>query len=456
MKKKFKSSARFTLVICILLLIANAIFDLLFILISWSKVKEQLSNHALSIANIAAEMVDGDKVKMITSETTKDAAVYKETYDILNDFATYGNFKYIYIARLNGQDENGRNQFTFIIDQDPDNPGKYGEKVEYTDALDSASKGKASVDMKPYTDKWGTFYSAFSPIYDSTETMVGIIGIDIPAKTYERDIYRQGFFILAVGVFSLAIGSVIALLFTREMRKRYRVLNDELTLLSKEIDSLSLEISEKQNEVFIGEKEEEHFESSDDVTDLPNKMIAMQKEIRRYIDYVHAQAYVDLMTGVSSKTAYLELVKEIEQKIKEEKADFKVIVFDINGLKVANDNYGHEYGDLLVINTAKVIKGLFDKKQIFRIGGDEFIVIIEDETDKTVEENEHDIRVAINNYNANVKENEIKISCSYGGAHYNPRIDNSFKEVFKRADEEMYRSKGLYYQKYGDRRKNTK
>ena len=119
-----------------------------------------------------------------------------------------------------------------------------------------------------------------------------------------------------------------------------------------------------------------------------------------------------------------------------------------------NDNFGHEYGDMLINNTAKVIKSLYDNKQIFRIGGDEFIVIIENETDKTLEENEFDINKAIEDFNHDLKEGDVEVSCSFGGANYNPRIDTSFKQVFKRADEEMYRFKGLYYQKYGDRRKH--
>ena len=201
--------------------------------------------------------------------------------------------------------------------------------------------------------------------------------------------------------------------------------------------------------------EKENEEQEDSIEDISEKMHMMQTELRRYIDYVHAQAYIDSMTGVSSKTAYLERVAEIEKKIQEETAEFKVIVFDVNGLKAMNDNFGHEYGDMLIINTAKVIKSLYDKKNIFRIGGDEFIVIIEDEDDKTLEENEFDINRAIEDFNRNLKEGDVKVSCSFGGAHYNPRIDASFKNVFKRADEEMYRYKALYYKQFGDRRKNN-
>ena len=92
-------------------------------------------------------------------------------------------------------------------------------------------------------------------------------------------------------------------------------------------------------------------------------------------------------------------------------------------------------------------------QQVFRIGGDEFIVIILDETDKTLEENEFDINQAIEEFNDHLKEGDVKVSVSFGGANYNPRIDDNFKHVFKRADEEMYSYKARYYQRMGDRRK---
>ena len=455
-KSKFLSSTKYTIIICILLLVANIVFGLVFVMRSRSSVKEMVSNRMLGIANTAASLVDKDALLAIDSNTTNEDECYKKVYDVLDYFKKNIQFKYIYIVKATGDGD-----FIFVIDQDPIDPGKYGEAVVYTDALYNASRGTPSVDLDAYEDRWGRFYSAFSPIFDGSgiktkDHIIGIVGVDFESSQYENDISRQSTGIILVSLFSLFIGGMIALLFSREMLKRFKILNNELVELSKDIDALNQEISEKQSEIKIDESSNDDFAdtATGSVEDLTRKMNYMQYELRRYIEYAHTQAYVDSMTGVASKTAYLELVKDIEMKIQEGTADFKVIVFDVNGLKVMNDNYGHEYGDMLIINTAKVILSLYDKKRIFRIGGDEFIVIIEDETDKTLEENEFDINKAIEDFNLNLKEEDVKVSCSFGGAHYNPRIDQNYKQVFKRADEEMYRYKGLYYKQFGDRRKN--
>ena len=457
-KKHVSTSTRITMLICILLLAVNILCSLIFIFRSRSTVKSLVSNRMLEVSNAVAELVDGDVLKTIDENTTKEDENYKTIYKTLDVINSNIHFKYIYIVKNDGKYEDGRNKFVFIIDHDPIDPGLYGDEVVHTDALESAFNGIPAVDLDAYTDRWGSFYTAFSPVYDSNHEMVGIVGIDFESKEYENDVARQSDGIIIVSFVSLVIGSSIALLFSRQMLKRFRLLNRELSSLSTEVDTLNTEIVQKQSEINLYGKEETEEDVDEQqnasVVDLSQKMEKMTQELHRYIEYVHAQAYIDSMTGVSSKTAYLELVKEIEEKIKAGTADFKVIVFDINGLKVMNDNFGHEYGDMLINNTAKVIRTLYDNKQIFRIGGDEFIVIIENETDKTLEENEFDINKAIEDFNHNLKEGDVKVSCSFGGANYNPRIDENFKQVFKRADEEMYRFKGLYYQKYGDRRKH--
>lgn len=459
-KAKRLNTPRYTIIICIILLVLSIGFSTVFIVRSRNTVKQLVSERMLEIASSAAAIIDGDLIKTIDKDTPKNDPNYQELYGILDKFKANVKFKYIYIVKYDHKDETGQNVYTFVIDQDPEDPALFGENVVYTEALNKASNGEPAVDMDAYTDRWGSFYSAFSPIKDSNGDIVGVVGIDFESLQYEDEVSRQSSGIILVSVFSLFVGGIIALLFSSQVLKRFNALNKELTALSRDIDSLNEEISVKQSEVYLEEdnneekNENDEKDGKDSVEDLVTKMSVMQQELRRYIDYVHAQAYIDSMTGVSSKTAYLELVKDIENRIVEKTADFKVIVFDVNGLKAMNDNYGHEFGDMLIINTSKVILSLYDRKQVFRIGGDEFIVIILDETDKTLEENEFDINQAIDEFNAHLKDGDVKVSCSFGGAHYNPRIDDSFKNVFKRADEEMYHYKALFYQKNGDRRKH--
>jgi diguanylate cyclase (GGDEF)-like protein len=61
-------------------------------------------------------------------------------------------------------------------------------------------------------------------------------------------------------------------------------------------------------------------------------------------------------------------------------------VFDINNLKVVNDKFGHEYGNKLIVSSANAIVAIFGEENTYRIGGDEFAVIIENEDDQIVKQ----------------------------------------------------------------------
>ena len=175
-----------------------------------------------------------------------------------------------------------------------------------------------------------------------------------------------------------------------------------------------------------------------------------------YISYVHEQAYTDSMTGVGNKTAYLDMVKNLNKKIESGNASFATVVFDVNGLKTVNDNLGHEYGDMIICDTALIIKRIFDSAHIFRIGGDEFIAIMEGRyTDKYMLELFKQLDKELASFNANEKNYEMTLSFSRGASVYRSGEDADYQTVFKRADEAMYANKGQYYRQFGDRRRRS-
>ena len=104
------------------------------------------------------------------------------------------------------------------------------------------------------------------------------------------------------------------------------------------------------------------------------------------VSRVHRQATVDSLTGFGNKRAYQNAVKSLESRIKERKANFAVAVFDLNGLKSINDNYGHEYGDQALIDAAKRLKKVFGSTNLFRFGGDEFIYLEADSTPEALQQ----------------------------------------------------------------------
>ncbi|MBQ8085978.1 MAG: diguanylate cyclase [Lachnospiraceae bacterium] len=195
------------------------------------------------------------------------------------------------------------------------------------------------------------------------------------------------------------------------------------------------------------------YESKDEIGALAKSINMMATEIREYFRYMHSQAYTDAMTGVGNKAAYMDEINMLERKIEEGMAEFFVVVFDVNGLKRVNDNLGHEYGDMLIIDSANIIKHVFSAENVYRIGGDEFIVVMENA-------GEEDISGYIEKFDGEVrtfnKENvryEHDLAISKGAVAYSESSDSEYKDVFKRADELMYRDKEAFYRGRNDRRK---
>lgn len=123
---------------------------------------------------------------------------------------------------------------------------------------------------------------------------------------------------------------------------------------------------------------------------------------------------------------------------------------DLNGLKHANDTYGHAAGDELIKAAADCMKEVFYKYgKVYRVGGDEFVVLL----DKHV----NDFNTLIQSFETKVDhwhgELVASMGISYGVVFSKEQTWQSVEDVSKIADDRMYKSKWLYYQKNGiDRR----
>ena len=108
--------------------------------------------------------------------------------------------------------------------------------------------------------------------------------------------------------------------------------------------------------------------------------------LQKYINYINGLAYRDALTGVKNKTAYQETIANLEERTRTGRPEFAMIVFDINNLKIINDTLGHDFGDILIIDSCKLICKVFKRSPVYRIGGDEFVVILENDDFNKYEE----------------------------------------------------------------------
>ncbi len=164
------------------------------------------------------------------------------------------------------------------------------------------------------------------------------------------------------------------------------------------------------------------------------------------INHIMNANRIDKLTGAKNRNAYLEKSANIEDAIHSKKPFFfAILVFDINGLKVVNDMVGHTEGDKLIINSYKTIKSKFPGVDVYRIGGDEFVVFIEKRTAAIAEKLAAEFRDSMARKSLNYRKNPEKPIISCGYALYDPEIDTSCKDTFNRADRDMYEDKERFY-----------
>jgi diguanylate cyclase (GGDEF)-like protein len=155
--------------------------------------------------------------------------------------------------------------------------------------------------------------------------------------------------------------------------------------------------------------------------------------------HVQNLAFTDTLTGVKSKLAYTDTENEINDRIASgNSAPFSVVVCDVNGLKHINDTLGHKAGDEYIQKAAKMICGLFVHSPVYRIGGDEFVVILSDSdylNRSVIVKQLHDMSVE------NIEKGGAVVSA--GISDYEPGVSDSLKSVFEKADTLMYQEKKL-------------
>ena len=150
-------------------------------------------------------------------------------------------------------------------------------------------------------------------------------------------------------------------------------------------------------------------------------------------------AYNDPLTGAKSKHAYVELEESIDKSIRKGEAeDFAVIVFDVNYLKNINDALGHDVGDRYLIESCALIKEYFKYSDVYRYGGDEFIIILEGVDYAKRKELLATFREVVKK-----NKNQNKPVIATGLADFVKDKDHSLRSVFNRADKDMYANKKI-------------
>ena len=213
MSPKSNLSTKIIMMVECILLITSMLFCSVSIYRARVGIRRSIQQRMLDIANCASGSVNGDVLKGIGREDVGNAR-YTDVYNTLAVFRDNVELEYVYCIK-----EESEGNFIFTMDLDLVTPASYGDSVEYTEALASAGRGVAAVDEIPYTDQWGEFYSAYSPVFDSSGKVAGIVAVDFSVDWFEDQLSAQtrstvvGYVIILI--FSLLFAALLSILTVR-------------------------------------------------------------------------------------------------------------------------------------------------------------------------------------------------------------------------------------------------
>lgn len=223
--RKMAIVSRILIVICSSLFIGMTALGIILYTRTEKLLLQETRKGAMNLASCAAASVDGEIFAKI-NEDSGQTEEFKQVYESLSLFLENSSLQYVYSFRKNSD-----TMAEFVVDTDPEDPTDIGETYEMLDAMALAFEGETSADEEVTTDEWGSYISAYSPIYDNGK-VVGIVGVDVSFS----DIRSQNQKILNVVIFVCVLISAVVLcgviLVIRRLKSGLIVLNDKIVELA--------------------------------------------------------------------------------------------------------------------------------------------------------------------------------------------------------------------------------
>lgn len=290
------------------------------------------------------------------------------------------------------------------------------------------------------TPEYGWLIATGMPVFDDQGEVIAISAVDI---SMNEIMSRQNRFLVYIVLAFLGVTILVCI---------FGIVMVNHTIV-KPINTLSRAATQyaSNRTAFSGLK----MNRGDEIGSLADSMARMEEDINGYINNLekttkdlisareHAEqmdraANIDALTKVRNKRAY-----DVEaERLNRNKQPYGIVMIDMNGLKKINDTYGHEKGDISINTVCQTICRIFKHSPVFRVGGDEFIVILEgsdyDERRMLIQSLSESFR--INSDNASLPPWE-RMTAAIGCAVYDPKMDDSVESVLKRADAAMYENK---------------
>lgn len=421
----------------------------------YKKYDEKLKN----ITNYVAQQIDTEDLKKCIA-TQVPSEKYKELQQLLNGMVDTFELEYLYIispaeskiALVNicsatSAEERANGEEDMAIG--------YSESEYSRESYSYYNVAWTKDDISFFddaSDKYGTCHTGALPLKDADGKTFALICADLAVGDLHKSVNKYvavstiltliicGIFVFAMrGWLRRNVIDPVVLLeqSARDFADRIKgerdpnklVFNVPEIYLHNEVQSLADAISMMSGEI---------------KTDVNEIIATMQRAetAEKEAENMTSIAYNDVLTNVKTKAAYKNKCAELDEAIRQHRAEFALVMVDINNLKHVNDTYGHEAGDKYIIGSCHTMCDVFKRSPVYRVGGDEFVIVVEGSDFVNRATLYHKLRETFAATETDFSlEPWERYSAAAGMAVCTGSDSDSAEEVLKRADAKMYANK---------------
>lgn len=382
---------------------------------------------------------------MANYEGIEELPVFKKVRDEFREYQDIFNVDCIYVINY----KTSLKQGIYVVDGAPDEDACPPGCVDsFEDGIWPDEKNPVVPATITNEDVYGWLVTAGYPIVYNGEVL-GAMCVDVSMNDI-KDKERSYVVSTTIAMVLLALAMIILALLYVSMN-----IIRPVTLLSNTAKNYCSENNDVVHHAF----EKLQVNTHDEIQELLSSMKQMESDMNANINTLvdtkvalketedkantlQALAVKDSLTGIRNKTAYDHEVGKIEEDLADGFNEFGLAMVDLNFLKRTNDTYGHEKGNISIRRLCMLVCEIFEHSPVFRIGGDEFIVILKNRDYRNVDS----LIADFNKHLEDVQKDDTlqpweQISAAIGYAKFDKKIDSTVDDVFKRADKAMYERK---------------
>ncbi|MDO4807036.1 MAG: GGDEF domain-containing protein [Coriobacteriales bacterium] len=384
---------------------------------------------------------------------------FDELQQYLNGYIDDFELAYLYIAYPEGDNMvsvcSATSEAEREAGDDEDWPLLYVMEGEYTPEGLEPYKAAWDHDGISYFEtvsEWGDCYTACLPLYGSDGDPVALLCADVFVDELHNSLRA---YMMRSTLLTMAMGLLFGAILILWLRRNVTVPVTELEQSARSFAEKSH--GHKDPALLLFDTPDIHTEN--EIESLSNAITQMSSDMRDYVeDIIQAEeraqsaeaeaqdmsriAYQDSLTHVKSKAAYMLKRKELMADMESFGTEFALVMVDLNDLKKINDTCGHDHGDEYLVAVCALVCDVFRHSPVYRVGGDEFVVVLQgrdyENRDDLVLKLRQRLKVA---WEDDTLDPWKRLSAAIGMAEYDQASNESYDDVFARADKAMYEQK---------------